>query len=98
MRKALFARISMFAALTTLICAGLTGLGFSQQSQPRFERLTPRYLNNVMAPATSTIPFWSGTVSGNSFSMVGTDPASTNTTTTITAYLFHYQPDSRRRI
>lgn len=86
MRKRLFARISILAMLT-LICAALAGSGYAQESRPRFERLTPRYLGNVVAPATPTITNWSGTVSGNPFSMVGTDPSSTNTTTTITAYL-----------
>src|SRR5215469_7533891 len=87
MREGLFARISISSILTASICASLMGSGFAQKSQPRFERLTPRYLGNVVAPATSTIPFWTGTVSGNGFSMVGTDPSNTNTTTTITAYL-----------
>lgn len=86
MRKRLFARISILAMLA-LICAALAGSGYAQESRPRFERLTPRYLGNVVAPATPTIPNWSGTVSGSPFSMVGTDPSSTNTTTTITAYL-----------
>ena len=86
MRKRLFGRISILAILA-LICAALAGSGYAQESRPRFERLTPRYLGNVVAPSTSTIPNWSGTVSGSPFSMVGTDPSSTNTTTTITAYL-----------
>lgn len=87
MRKRFFARISIVAILAVLICAALAGSGLAQESKPRFERLTPRYLSNVVAPAGPTIPNWSGTVSGNPFSMVGTDPSSTNTTTTITAYL-----------
>lgn len=87
MRKRFFARISIVAILAVLICAALAGSGLAQESKPRFDRLTPRYLSNVVAPAGPTIPNWSGTVSGNPFSMVGTDPSSTNTTTIITAYL-----------
>jgi hypothetical protein len=89
MRKGVFARISILAIFTASIGAALVGSGFAQQSQPRFVRLTPRYRGNVVAPATSTIPNWTGTVSpgGTSFTMVGTDPSATNTTTTITANL-----------
>lgn len=87
MRKRLFARISILAILSASICAVLAGSGYAQEAKPRFERLTPRYLGNVTAPATPTIPNWSGTVSGNPFTMVGTDPSVTNTTTTVTAYL-----------
>lgn len=90
MRKAWFVRISTFAALTALTCAGLAGSSFAQEkSEPRFVTLTPRYLGNVVAPATPTVTNWTGTLSagGTSFTMVGTDPSTTNTTTTVTAYL-----------
>lgn len=90
MRKQLFARISIFAILAALTCAGLAGSGLAQdEPKPMFARLTPRYLPNLAAPATSTVTHWTGTLSsgGASFTMVGTDPQTTNTTTTVTAYL-----------
>lgn len=85
----MFARLSILAILTALICAALAGSGFAQESKPRFERLTPRYLGNVLAPTTPTVPNWTGAITpgGTNFTMVGTDPSVTNTTTTVTVYL-----------
>lgn len=80
-------RLLLLNSLAALICVSLTGIGFAQ-STPRFTTLPPRYLGNVKAPATTTITNWTGNIPGvGSVTMVGTDPSSTNTTTTITAYL-----------
>ncbi|HEU4414465.1 MAG TPA: hypothetical protein VFT65_06740 [Candidatus Angelobacter sp.] len=85
-----FARANTLAIITALICAGLASSLMAQtQPTPRFATLAPRYLENLAAPATSTVTHWSGTLSagGTGFSMVGTDPKITNTTTTVTAFL-----------
>jgi hypothetical protein len=56
-----------------------------------FVTLPPRYLGNLLAPATPTVTNWAGsfTYKGTTYNfvMVGTDPSMTNETTTITAYL-----------
>lgn len=90
MRNQFFVRVSFFTALAVLICAGMASSAVAQtQTTPRYVTLTPRYLGNLAAPATSTVPTWTGTLfpGGTSFTMVGTNPQATNTTTTITAYL-----------
>ena len=101
MRRVLSGRAKLFAALVALVCVRLAsvastqdpGNGQSQQQQapskPMFVTLPPRYSANLQPPATSTIPNWTGTLSagGTSFTMVGTDPSTTNVTTTVTAYL-----------
>ena len=80
-------RLLLVSLLLTLVCASLTGIVFAQ-STPRFVTLPPRYLGNLQAPATPTITNWTGNIPGvGSVTMVGTDPSSTNTTTTVTAYL-----------
>jgi len=99
MTKRFLARISLFALLLT-ICASVASVSFAQEAKgtaqvkpqpakPMFARLPPRYLANVLAPATPTVTNWTGTLSsgGSSFTMVGTNPQTTNTTTTVTAYL-----------
>ncbi|MGH9430571.1 MAG: hypothetical protein ACRD3T_03430 [Terriglobia bacterium] len=68
------------------------GSGASQQGpKPKFVTLPPRYLENLQPPATATVTNWSGSfVSGGHtypYTMVGTDPSSTDTTTTVTAYI-----------
>ena len=90
MRKGFFARVSIFATLTALICAGLANPANAQtQPTPSFTTLPPRYLGNLAAPATPTVTNWTGSLSagGTSFTMVGTNPQTTNTTTTVTTYL-----------
>jgi len=89
-RKQRLARLIAFIAFTALICAIPAVSALAQpQTTPRYVTLTPRYLENVAAPATSTVTNWTGTLSagGTSFTMVGTDPQITNTTTTVTAYV-----------
>lgn len=89
MRKGSFIHTTVFAILIGLTCAGLTSTAVAQTSTPRFATLTPRYLENLAAPATPTVTNWTGTLSpgGTSFTMVGTDPATTNSTTTVTAFV-----------
>jgi len=96
MNRSVLVRISVFAALTMLVCASLAGVKFAQEGQdrtakPMFVTLPPRYLGNLLAPATPTITNWAGsfTYQGTTYNfvMVGTDPSITNQTTTITAYL-----------
>ena len=67
-----------------------------QGQRAKFERLTPRYLDGLLvAPASSTVPNWSSSfTSGGTtfpFTMVGTNPANTNTTTTITTFFDSHQ-------
>lgn len=89
MSKAFCARISLSTVLILLTCVGLSGFGVAQESKPMFTTLTPRYWGNAAAPAGPTVTHWTGTLSagGSSFNMVGTDPQTTNITTTVTAYL-----------
>ena len=101
MTRVLFVRVGLFASLGALVCACVASMALTQgqvnsesqqqqaQSKPMFVTLPPRYLENLRAPATSTIPNWTGSLSagGSSFMMVGTDPSSTDVTTTVTAYL-----------
>jgi|SRR5215469_148535 len=80
-------KLSLISFLVVLICSSLTGIGFAQ-AKPRFVTLPPRYLKNLRAPATPTITNWTANIPGvGSVTMVGTDPSSTNTATTVTAYL-----------
>jgi len=96
MNKSLLVRISVFAALAMLAWASLGGVKLADDDQdstakPMFVTLPPRYLANVLAPATPTVTNRAGsfTYQGTkyNFVMVGTDPSTTNETTTITAYL-----------
>ena len=90
MHKRAFVRIGISQLLLTLICAAIAGVASAQaQSTPRYITLTPRYLENIAAPAGPTVTNWTGTLfpGGPSFTMVGTDPAVTNTTTTVTAFV-----------
>jgi hypothetical protein len=85
-----YTRASTLATIAILICTVLASSAIAQtQSAPKFVTLTPRYLGNVAAPATPTIPNWTGSLSagGNSFTMVGTNPQTTNAPTTVTAFL-----------
>jgi hypothetical protein len=91
MRTCFSVRTSLSAALITLICAALASVAFAQEakSKPRFVTLPAHYSKNAAAPSTPTVTNWTGSLGSglSSFSMVGTDPSSTNTTTTVTAYL-----------
>jgi len=105
MRRIFVRRIGVLAGLAVLTSISMAPAVFSQDQEsseqkpvvqegqrPKFERLTPRYLDNLLlAPVSSTVPNWSSSfTSGGTtfpFTMVGTNPATTNTTTTITTYL-----------
>ena len=80
MRKGSFVSITIFAILIALTCAGFASSAVAQTTTPRFATLTPRYLENLAAPATPTVTHWTGSLSpgGTGFTMVGTDPATTN--------------------
>lgn len=88
MRKNFFAPVTIFAALIALTCLGGSAIAQTQPT-PRFVTLPPRYLGNLAAPVTPTVTHWTGSLSagGASFTMVGTNPQTTNTITTVTAYL-----------
>ena len=89
MRKGPFIQTTVLAILIALACAAFTSSAVAQTSTPRFATLAPRYLENIAAPATPTVTNWTGTLSpgGTSFTMVGTNPATTNSPTTITAFV-----------
>jgi hypothetical protein len=90
MRKRFYPRVSLFAVLVIFTCIGLANSAIAQtQPTPRYVTLTPRYLENLAAPATSTVTNWTGTLfpGGSSFTMVGTDPRTTNTTTTVNTFV-----------
>lgn len=89
MRKGPFIHITALAILMALACAAFTSSAVAQTSTPRFATLAPRYLENLAAPATPTVTHWSGTLSpgGTAFTMVGTDPAITNSPTTVTVFV-----------
>jgi len=81
-------RMNLCLALVVLLCACLAGPLFAQEKpKAKFVTLPPRYLNRLVAPAPTGLQSWNGTAAGLPFTMVGTDPSSTNTTTTVTAYL-----------
>jgi len=88
-RKGYFARNFISIALAILACAISTTKASAQPTVPRYATLTPRYLENLAAPATPTVTHWTGSLSvgGSSFAMVGTDPATTNSPTTVTAFV-----------
>jgi hypothetical protein len=89
-RKGPFVPITALAILIALTCAGFTSSAVAQTSTPRFATLAPRYnLENLAAPATPTVTHWTGSLSagGSSFTMVGADPATNNSPTTITAFV-----------
>src|SRR6516225_509108 len=89
MRKSSITSISLEWLLILTCLALLNVAPAAAASKPRFITLPPRYWGNVTSPATSTITNWTGSLGngGTSFTMVGTNPQNTNTTTTITAYL-----------
>ena len=88
-----FARISIFAMVEVLACAGLASSAFAQtKSEPigpdRLVTLTLRYFGNVAPALKPIVTNWTRTLSagGSSFTIVGTDPSTTNNPA-VTAYL-----------
>lgn len=86
-RNLLISALAAFAFLPGT--AGLAQARNTETSRPMFATLPARYLSNIPTPPTSTIPNWTGSLGSglSSFTMVGTDPSATNTTTTVTVYL-----------
>ena len=73
------------SALLVVACAAFAADG--GPVRPRYVVLPPHGGNNNSAPAAS-LQEWTGTLlSGTTFHMVGTDPSTTNTTTTINVYV-----------
>jgi hypothetical protein len=100
MERGFLIRIGRTAALAALTCISLAGAGVAQEGKSasqaartepkaRFVTLPAHYSENAAAPSTPTVTNWTGSLSsgGTSFTMVGTNPQTTNTTTTVTAYL-----------
>jgi len=86
--KGYFARNVISTALAVLACVISITKASAQPTLPRYATLTPRYLENLAAPATPTVTHWTGSLSGgSSFTMVGTDPATTNSPTTVTVFV-----------
>jgi hypothetical protein len=75
------------AALVALIAVSLAGAAFAQDTQvhPRYTTLPTHYAAPLSTPPTA-LTTWNGSFEyegkSNSFIMVGTNPATTNTTTT----------------
>jgi hypothetical protein len=86
----------LLSVAIVLACCALTGLAFAQEdaltgAKPMYVTLPPRYLQNLPSPLTSTVTNWSSsfTTGGKTYnySMVGTNPQTTNSTTTVTVYI-----------
>jgi hypothetical protein len=96
--------ISLSAALAAAASASLASMTLAQDEEtnilsqgnqqwpkPMFAALPPRYLENLLAPSSPTVTYWSGSFSTGGtiyrFSMVGTNPGTTDSSTTVTAYV-----------
>src|SRR5438105_8301874 len=86
------AALAALLATTALPFALQTAAAAEPPAQPRFTVLPPHgwsYTRGKHFPAS--LQTWTGTISYNGrnygFRMVGTDPSSTNSTTTVTAYI-----------
>jgi hypothetical protein len=97
-------RISLSAALAAVACVSLGSTTLAQDEEtnillqanqqwpkPMFAALPPRYPENLLTPS-SHVTYWSGTFSTGRtdyrFSTVGTNPARTDTTITVTRTSF----------
>jgi len=104
MCKRRFSRVSLFGALVAMAWVLVPSVALAQDEEtnklsrvdqqrpkPMFAALPPRYLENLLAPLSPTVTYWSGSFSTGGtayrFSMVGTNPATTDTSTTVTAYI-----------
>lgn len=80
-------KISSFLALSALLVVACAAFAAEGPNHPRYVVLPPHNNNNAEVPAGS-LQEWTGTLlSGYTFHMVGTDPSSTNTTTTVDVYI-----------
>ncbi|MFZ0801000.1 MAG: hypothetical protein WBQ09_05685 [Terriglobales bacterium] len=86
---------SLITALVALVCISLTGIGFAQDpsgARPMFKALPPHNYYPNVKPADPAVQLpqwtftWTSSYDGRQFStvIVGSDPRSTNTTTTVT--------------
>jgi hypothetical protein len=98
MRRNLFTRIALAGALFALAGSSLAGSALAQDAKennvgakPMFVALPTRTFENWPAPPTGTVTNWSGSFKSGTqtfhFKMVGTNPKTTNVTTTVTAYI-----------
>ena len=99
MRIGPFGALLVLASLTVAGVAFSQSQENSKEAQvvqegqrPKFATLPPRYLDNLLlAPASATVTNWSDSFTSGGvsypFTMVGTNPATTNTTTTINVYI-----------
>jgi hypothetical protein len=80
-------KISLFLALSALLVVACAAFAADGPIHPRYVTLPPHNTNNASVPA-ATLQEWTGTLlSGYTFNMVGTNPATTNTTTTVNVYI-----------
>src|SRR5579863_4743926 len=91
MNKECIAR-SLLAVLVMLSSVSFTGIAFAQDQSiqhPMFVHPTPHF--DPAAPPATPLQTWNGTFTYQghtyTFTMVGTDPSSTNTSTTVNAYI-----------
>ena len=89
----MIARSTALAALATvamLPLAAQTANATDSAATPMFTVL-PAHGGAIHANRTASLATWSGQIKYNggtyNFTMVGTDPSKTNTTTTVTAYI-----------
>jgi hypothetical protein len=81
-----FTALSLLAALTVMAALATTAFAQDQQThKPIMVHPLPQ-LDESVAPTTA-LQTWNGTFGANHFVMVGTDPSSTNTTTTVPVYI-----------
>jgi hypothetical protein len=96
LKKALFSRGILCAVVLSLACMSFAGGATAQDNSqkqgptPKFVTLPPHYVEGITEPATK-ITNWTGSFKSGrktyNFSMIGTNPATTNTTTTINVYI-----------
>ena len=85
--------LAALLATTSSLLVAQTAAAADTVAQPRFTVLPPHgvshYIPGKHFPAS--LATWNGSINYNghtyNFTMVGTDPGSTNTTTTVTAYI-----------
>jgi hypothetical protein len=95
LKKVLFSRAILGVAALSLACMSVAGGAAAQDNskqgpKPKFVTLPSHFVEGIPEPATK-ITNWTGSFKSGtktfSFSMIGTNPATTNTTTTINVYI-----------
>ncbi len=81
-------RFSSFLALSALLVVACAAFAADGPIHARYVTLPPHNNNNASVPA-GTLQTWTGHIQGSNypFVMVGTDPSSTNVTTTVNVYV-----------